>query len=137
MALLRNVQPEAARRERGDQHGGLCRDPEGAAQAGVAIFRDLAAAPELPRLHGGQVHSAELQELAVMAKATQVAGLGQNGERIDGADARDRAQEAIVRMVGEQGCVSKVVEIACARPPSVSGFAFSSSEVKGHRLEGL
>ncbi len=36
------------------------------------------------------------------AEAAQVAGLGQNGERIDGADSRDRAQEAIVRMVGEK-----------------------------------
>ena len=37
-----------------------------------------------------------------MAKAPEVAGLGQNGERIDGADARDRAREMIVGMVAEQ-----------------------------------
>src|SRR5690606_29311979 len=39
---------------------------------------------------------------AVMAKAPKVAGLGQNGERIDGSDARDRAQKLIIGMAAEK-----------------------------------
>lgn len=37
-----------------------------------------------------------------MAKTPEVSGLGQHGERVDGPNARDRAQQAIVRMVAEK-----------------------------------
>ena len=49
----------------------------------------------------------------------------------------NKAVAKLAKDWAETGHVSKVVEIACARSPSVSRFAFSSSEVKGHRLEGL
>lgn len=44
---------------------------------------------------------------------------------------------AILAAHGLAGCVSKVVEIACARSPSIVRFASSSGEVKLRRLERL
>jgi hypothetical protein len=73
-----------------------------AAQAGIAILRDLASAAEHAGLDGGQIHAAELQKLAVMVEAAQIASLGQNGQRIDRSDPGNRAQQLIIRMVGQQ-----------------------------------
>src|SRR3954452_16437428 len=61
-----------------DRH--LAGEPQGPAQASVAVFRQLGLTPEGAGLMGGQIKPAELQELTMVAKAAQVAGLGQNGE---------------------------------------------------------
>jgi len=49
--------------------------PKSAAQARVAVLRQLGAAPEGAGLAGGEVEAAELQELAVMTKAPEIASL--------------------------------------------------------------
>src|SRR5829696_2053688 len=46
---------------------------------------------------GGQIEPAKLQELTMMAKAAEVAGLGQNGERSNRSNAWDPTQELVVR----------------------------------------
>src|SRR3954469_25458933 len=58
--------------------------------------------PERPGLMGGQIKPAELQELTMVAKAAQVAGLGQNGERGDRSNAWDPTQELVVRALVQE-----------------------------------
>src|SRR5215212_5035730 len=78
-----------------DRH--LAGEPQGPAQASVAVFGQLGLAPEGAGLMGGQIKSAKLQELTMMAKAAEVAGLGQDGERGDRSNAWDPTQELVVR----------------------------------------
>ena len=83
--------------------GDLSSQPQGPAQAGVAVLRQLGLAPEGAGLLGGQIKPAELQELPVMAEAAQIAGLSQDGQGVDRADARDAAQQLVVGVVGQEG----------------------------------
>ena len=80
MAILRNVTlefvPEAIRFL---QNRGLPCEPQSAAQAGIAILGYLASTAKHAGLDGSKIHTAELQELAVMVEPPQIAGLGQNG----------------------------------------------------------
>src|SRR5215207_8289820 len=78
-----------------DRH--LASEPQGPAQASVAVFRQLGLAPEGAGLMGGQIKSAILQELTMVPKAAEVAGLGQNGERSNRSNAWDPTQELVVR----------------------------------------
>ena len=52
---------------------------------------------------GGQIEATELQELTVMAEAAQVAGLGQDGQGVDRADAGDAAQQLVVGALRQEG----------------------------------
>ena len=70
--------------------GDLASHPECAPEPGVAILRQFRLAAEDARLLGRQVEPAELQELAVVPKPAQIARFGQNGQRVDRANARDR-----------------------------------------------
>ena len=67
-------------------HGGG--HPKGAPKPRVAVLRELGGSPELPRLLGREIEATELEELAMVVEAAQVAGFGQDRERQDGADAR-------------------------------------------------
>src|SRR5215210_9586193 len=51
---------------------------------------------------GGQIKSAELQELTMVPKAAEVAGLGQNGERSDRSNPWDPTQELVVRALMQE-----------------------------------
>ena len=53
--------------------------PEGASKLSVAVLGQLGGAAELARLLSGQIETTELQELAVMPKAAQIASFGQDG----------------------------------------------------------
>lgn len=88
MAVLRDVALGLVAEAVGAlDHGGLPSHPERSAQSGIAILRDPASAAEQARLHRRQIHAAELQELTVMPETPQVAGFGQDSQRIDRADA--------------------------------------------------
>src|SRR3954469_24478508 len=83
-----------------DRH--LAGEPQGPAQASVAVFRQLGLTPEGAGLMGGQIKPAELQELTMVAKAAQVAGLGQNGERGDWSNPWNPTQELVVRALVQE-----------------------------------
>src|SRR3954454_4014131 len=83
-----------------DRH--LAGEPQGPAQASVAVFGQLGLTPEGAGLMGGQIKSAELQELTMVPKAAQVAGLGQNGERGDRSNPWDPTQELVVRALVQE-----------------------------------
>src|SRR5215212_700494 len=51
---------------------------------------------------GGQIKPAELQELPMVPKAAEVAGLGQNGGRGDRSNAWDPTQELVVRALVQE-----------------------------------
>src|SRR5581483_4126285 len=82
-----------------DRDGGC--HPESASQPSVAVLGQLSGATELAGLLSGQVEAAELQELAVMVKAAQVAGFGQDGQGQNGAYARNLFQATEVIVVAE------------------------------------
>ena len=67
--------------------------PQCAPKAGIAIFREIALAAEHARLDDGHIHSAELQELAAMMEASQVARLGEKGQCVDRFDPWNGAQQ--------------------------------------------
>ena len=62
-------------------------EPEGSSQANVAELGQPRLAAEHTGLMCSKVEPAELQELAMMAETTKIAGFGQYGQRDDGADA--------------------------------------------------
>src|SRR3712207_174958 len=78
------------------------RSGQGAPQAGIAVLRQLGVTPERARLLGGEIQSAELQELPVVPEAAQVPGLGEDGECGDRADAGNAAKEPIVGILGQK-----------------------------------
>src|SRR4051794_12501487 len=51
---------------------------------------------------GGQIKPAKLQELTMVPKAAQVAGLGQDGERGDRSNPWDATQELVVRALVQE-----------------------------------
>src|SRR5271166_1710795 len=59
-------------------HRGLGRHPERRAQPSVAVLGKPADATEAARLLSREGHATELQKLAIVGEAPQVAGLGQN-----------------------------------------------------------
>ena len=67
----------------------LGRHPEGFTQPGIAVLGELGMSAILPGLMGREVQSAELQELAVVIKAAQIAGLGQDRHGMDRCDPGD------------------------------------------------
>src|SRR6056297_238493 len=84
------------------EDGGLAGHPERAPEPSIAILRNTALAAEHAGLHGREIHAAKLQKLPVMPEPAQVAGLGQDGHRIDRADAGNGRQQLIVGQVGQQ-----------------------------------
>jgi hypothetical protein len=62
-------------------NGDLRRNPESASKARVPELGELRPTAKLARLMGRQIEATELQELAMMTEATQIAGLGENGHR--------------------------------------------------------
>lgn len=76
--------------------GHLAGHPERPSQSGVSIFGQLCLTAECTGLDGCEIHTAELQELPVMRKAAQVASLGEDSQRIDWPDPRNRCQQPIV-----------------------------------------
>ena len=61
--------------------------PKDAAQPCVAVLRQLGGSAELARLLGGEIEAAELEELAMMVEAAQVACFSKDRQRQDGSDA--------------------------------------------------
>ncbi len=84
------------------ENGDLSGHPEGSAEPGVAVFGDSALAAEHAGLDSGEVHAAELQELAVMPEAAQITGLSQNGQGVDRPDPGDGGQQLVVGMIGQK-----------------------------------
>lgn len=76
----------------------LAGHPEGSAQSGIAELGEVGAATKGAGLVGLQIQAAELQELAMMPKAAQIAGLGQHGQRVDRTDAGNGHEPLIVGM---------------------------------------
>ncbi len=77
MPVLRNVALEFVAEAVGLlQDRRLPSQPQSAADAGVTILGYLASTAEHAGLDCSQIHTAELQELAMMMKAPQVARLG-------------------------------------------------------------
>lgn len=81
--------------------GNLGSHPEGAAQTRVAVLGQLGAATKRARLTRCEIETAELQELSMMVEATQITGLGQDGQRVDRTNARNVAQQLIIDMFGQ------------------------------------
>ena len=81
--------------------GDLGGNPEGASQSSIAELRQPGLTAKLAGLVGGEIEAAELQELAMMTEAAQVAGLGQDGHRDDRSDARNLPQALIVGVVNQ------------------------------------
>ena len=65
-------------------------------------FESLVWPRILAGLLSGEIEAAELQELAMMAEAAQVAGFGKDGHCIDRTDAWDLAQALVVGVLAEQ-----------------------------------
>ena len=62
----------------------------------VAELGKLGAAAKLPGLMRGEIQTAELEELAMVAEAAQVASFGENGQGIDRTNARHLAQAVVI-----------------------------------------
>jgi hypothetical protein len=56
----------------------------------------------LARLQSGKVQSAKAQELAMVTKATQIAGLGENGEGVGRPDARHGHKSPAIGIILQQ-----------------------------------
>lgn len=69
-----------------DRH--LGGEPEGSSQASVAELRQPRLAAEHAGLVRRKIEPAELQELAMVIEAAQIAGFSQYGQGDDGPDAR-------------------------------------------------
>src|SRR5262245_35590128 len=80
----------------------LCCQPEGTSQASVAELGQPRLAAEHAGLVCRKVEPAELQELAMMAETTKIAGFGQYGERDDWADAGQLTKPCGVTIAGQQ-----------------------------------
>ena len=76
----------------------LSGDPEGAPKPRIAKLRQLRLASELTGLIGCEIETAELQELSMMAKAAEIAGLREHGQRSDRSDARDLPEALVIRI---------------------------------------
>lgn len=107
-------------------NGNLGGDPEGAPQSRIAEFRQLRLAAELSGLVGREIEAAELQELTMITKATEIAGLGKYGHRHNRPDARDLSQALIVSVVCE--CCMSLAFDKVALPDQASSL--SENEAK-------
>ena len=85
-------------------HGGG--HPERTAKSCVAILRQLGGAAKLARLLGREIEATELEELTMVVEAAQVAGLGQDRESQDRADAWHLLETPKVGVVLHVACSS-------------------------------
>jgi hypothetical protein len=102
VAILGDMTPEViAETVLALMDGHLGRQPEGPAQAGIAVLRQPGQPAELSGLMSGKIEAAELQKLTVMTKPAQVSGLRQYRQRMDWPDPGQLAQARVVG-VGSQ-----------------------------------
>ena len=94
--------------------GDLCGHPESAAQPSIAILGKLGPTAECAGLAGGQIEPAELEELAMVGKPSKVPGLGEDGQRVDGTDARDHTKQLVVTVLAEHGMGGSLDLVALA-----------------------
>ena len=99
----------------------LGRQPEGAPQSGVAELGQLGLAAEGAGLMGREIEPAELEELAMMAKAAQIAGLGENGQGDEGSDTRELAQPGRIWIVEQESLGLGFDLVALAQEASALG----------------
>ena len=111
--------------------------------AGIAVFGQLGLAAEGAGLDGCQVHSTELQKLAVMLKAAQIASLRQDGQRIDRPDPWDGCQQLIVFVGLEQfdcavlDLVTLAIKLRPSARTSLNIRAASESAAMGRPTDDL
>ena len=86
---------------------------------------------------GGEIKATELQELAVVAEAAQVAGLGQDGERVDRPDAGNLLQAPEVGMLPEQLARHRLDRVALAdQMPCLGDDEAEHGDRRGIRSDG-
>ncbi len=77
-------------------HRALGGHPEGIPQPRIAMLREPTRSAELARLLGGEIETAELEELTIVREPTQIAGFRQDGACENRPNTRQRAEPLIV-----------------------------------------